>query len=94
LSALLSHLDLAITAPFSIIMLALIRNKKTGRTALYGCAIFLQRALWVLAAILPAMARFIEGLPDALLAAWQIERPRRQEEEHSAVRGLGKVVGM
>ena len=85
-----------------VILLARLRNRKTGHTALYLAAVYVQRWLWLCAAIPPTLARFSESLPDALRAAWQIERPRaftgcREEEEDRAVRrarGLRKVVGI
>jgi len=72
---------IVIGAPLLLALLAALRNRETGRSALYSCAVGVERGLCLFAAVFPTIARVIEGLPDSFRAAWFSEKPSEKERE-------------
>ena len=58
----------------SLILLMVMRDKKTGRSALYMGAVKLQYWIGLGAAVLPTLATVIEELPERFQSAWRRER--------------------
>jgi uncharacterized membrane protein YhaH (DUF805 family) len=72
-------LVLSIFAFLLLALLAALRHRASGRSALYSLACRAQRAICLAASLLPTIALVVEGLPDNFRIAWAAEKPREDE---------------
>ena len=64
---------IALLTFLAVVLLTMLRSRKTGRSALYSLASMMHRGCELAGRVFPTAARVIEGLPDGFRAAWESE---------------------